>query len=170
MNMHDKDFETSLTSEPPESAFHRATKVLADIRHEAEAHASLGATTPGPEADPPSSAGQDRGVPDSHLLTALSARLSTLEQTIQSLTTYVLQANHGAAQGLEANHLARGLQRQTEDLVRRIELIEVTVRRLEERVIDVDRMAAAVWDETAITRRLARLEDVLARKDVSPTD
>lgn len=156
------------TPKSTESAFDRATQVLSELRREAALHAAHAVDSPGSELTPPPSSEQDRAdhAEFARIFESLSTRLTTLEEAIDSLTNRVLQANHNISRGLEANHLARELQSQVDLLVKRVDSLGATVRYLEERVVDVDRMAAHVWDQAAISRRIARLEDVLLPPDI----
>lgn len=79
-------------------------------------------------------------------LAAIELRLTHLEGSLHHVVTVAEQAAHLAGSG-----------RADEDELKRL-------------VEDVRRMAGLVWDEAAVTRRLARIEDVLGVKDEGGED
>lgn len=96
--------------------------------------------------------------PDGAAGTDVELRLSALEYRLDALE---YQVRHLAGVAESAYHLVNIVDPRTLVLTAQVAEVRRTVHELRDFAADLQRMAAAVWDETAVTRRIARLEDLL---------
>jgi len=97
----------------------------------------------------------------------VAARLDAVERRLRAVEDL---AEHARALAESANHVASVVDPRTVHLRSEVERLQRSVDELQTFAADLQRMASTIWDETAVVRRIARIEDLLLTGDAAGTE